>query len=244
MNKTSGVPLAGYRGLLVLWIFVMSAVAYVGRVNIAIAGQAIAYEFHLTNIQLGWVFSAFVLGYALFQVPAGRLADRVGARLALALGGLWWGIFTSAVTILSPRWTWILAYLIAMRFSLGVGEAIMYPASNSFVARWIPSSERGIANGIIFAGVGFGAGVTPPVIAYMLLNYGWRASLWLTSVVAIFAGLVWFVIARDSPSEQPWMSAKEKDFICANTPILQTGPGTRRCRWPPFWATGIFRHLP
>jgi len=228
VNKTSGVPLAGYRGLLVLWIFVMSAVAYVGRVNIAIAGQAIAHEFHLTNIQLGWVFSAFVLGYALFQVPAGRLADRVGARLALTLGGLWWGIFTSAVTILSPRWTWILAYLIGMRFSLGVGEAIMYPASNSFVARWIPSSERGVANGIIFAGVGFGAGVTPPVIAYMLLNYGWRASLWLTSVAAIFAGLVWFVIARDSPAEHPWMSAREKDFIRANTPVLQTGSGNKK----------------
>jgi ACS family glucarate transporter-like MFS transporter len=231
VNKTAGVPLAGFRGLLVVWMFALSAVAYVDRVNISIAGQSIAREFHLTNVQLGWVFSAFVLGYALFQAPAGRLADRVGARLALALGGLWWGIFTCAIAFVSPRWTWIIACLIAVRFSLGLGEAVMYPASNSFVSRWIPSSERGIANGIIFAGVGFGAGVTPPVIAYLLLNYGWRASFEMSAVVGLLVGLVWFVIARDSPSEHPWVTTKEKDFIRANTPALRTGTENRKMPW-------------
>ncbi len=174
-GRQPGIPLLGMRGVLVLWMFVLSAIAYVDRVNISIAGQAIAKEFHLSNLQLGWVFSAFVLGYALLQAPAGRLADRVGPRLALALGVVWWGIFTSAITILSVHLAAILVCLIAMRFALGMGEAIVYPASNCIVSRWIPSSERGIANGIIFAGVGFGAGVTPPAITWVLLHYGWRA---------------------------------------------------------------------
>jgi MFS transporter, ACS family, glucarate transporter len=220
VNETSRIPLAGVRGALVLWMFVLSAVAYVDRVNVSIAGQAIAHEFHLSNVQLGWVFSAFVLGYALCQAPAGRIADRIGARFALMLAGLWWGVFTTLITFISPRWSWGIVCLIAVRFSLGVGEAIMYPASNTFVSRWIPSSERGLSNGIIFAGVGFGAGVTPPIITYILLNFGWRASFLVSASIGIFAGLVWFVIARDSPEEHPLLSEQERLLIRTQTPIL------------------------
>jgi MFS transporter, ACS family, glucarate transporter len=230
-SRQSGLPLMGMRGILVLWMFVLSSIAYVDRVNISIAGQAIAKEFHLSNIQLGWVFSAFVLGYALFQAPAGRLADRVGPRIALALGVVWWGIFTSAITILSARLGAVLACLIAVRFSLGMGEAIVYPASNCVVSRWIPSSERGIANGIIFAGVGFGAGVTPPAITWILLHYGWRASFWVSALAGIFAGLVWLILARDAPSEHPWVSDEEKAFIRDSIPSFAGGARAQRLSW-------------
>lgn len=230
-NKYVSFPLFGLRGLLVFWMFVLSAIAFVDRVNISIAAQAIAKEFHLTNVQLGWVFSAFVLGYALFQAPAGRLADRVGPRLALTAGVLWWGIFTSAITFVSAHSAAVIACLIAIRFSLGIGEAIVYPASNCVVSRWIPSPERGIANGIIFAGVGFGAGVTPPLITYVLLNYGWRASFWLSALAGVFAGVVWFVIARDSPAKHPWVSADENAFIQANISILDHGAQFKSMPW-------------
>lgn len=231
MNESSsrqpGFPLTGVRGVLVLWMFVLSSIAYVDRVNISIAGQAIAKEFHLSNLQLGWVFSAFVLGYALFQAPAGRLADRIGPRRALALGVVWWGIFTSAITLVSASLGAVVAALIAIRFCLGMGEAIVYPASNCVVSRWIPSTERGIANGIIFSGVGFGAGVTPPAITYILLHYGWRASFWLSALVGILAGLVWFLIARDTPLTHPWVSEEEREFIQANLPPDEVGCGER-----------------
>ena len=75
-----------FRWILVGWMFVVSAIAYLDRVNLSIAGRAIEEEFHLTDIQLGYVLSAFVLGYALFQAPGGRIADRFGPRLVLALG--------------------------------------------------------------------------------------------------------------------------------------------------------------
>ncbi len=232
MNEVnSRAPLAGMRGILVSWMFVLSAIAYVDRVNISIAGQAIAKEFHLNNIQLGWVFSAFVLGYALFQAPAGRLADRVGPRRALALGVVWWGIFTSAITLVSAHLAFLIGCLIGIRFLLGAGEAVVYPASNCVVSRWIPSSERGIANGIIFAGVGVGAGVTPPAITWILLHYGWRASFWLSAVAGVLAGLVWFVIARDTPGEHPWASTEERTFIQANIAARECGPGVRRMSW-------------
>src|SRR3954469_15219680 len=112
------------RWVLIFWMFVVSAIAYLDRVNISIAGQAIAKEFHLSNVQLGWVFSAFVLGYALFQAPGGRLADRIGPRKILAVGVIWWGVFTTLITMLRPGTPALLTLLIGIRFSLGIGEAV------------------------------------------------------------------------------------------------------------------------
>jgi ACS family glucarate transporter-like MFS transporter len=90
-------PLRGrVRWALIGWMFAISAIAYLDRVNISIAGHTIEQEFHLTDVQLGWVFGAFVAGYALFQTPGGRLADRFGPRKILAMGTIWWAVFTSA----------------------------------------------------------------------------------------------------------------------------------------------------
>jgi ACS family glucarate transporter-like MFS transporter len=210
------------RWLLIWWMFLVSAIAYLDRVNISIAGQAIAKEFHLDNVRLGWVFSAFVLGYALFQAPGGSLADRIGPRKILALGVLWWGIFTALITFLSANVAGLLILLIAVRFLLGMGEAVVYPASNCIVAAWIPSTERGMANGIIFTGVGFGAGVTPPLISYLMLHQGWRASFWASALLGLAAGAIWYVIARDKPAQHPWISAQEASLIGAGLPKQQS----------------------
>lgn len=208
----------GIRWILIAWIFVIAAIACLDRVNISIAGQFIAQEFHLSNIQLGWVFSAFVAGYALFQAPGGWLADRIGPRKVLTIGVLWWGVFTSLITFLSPHWTAVLGILIGLRFGLGMGEAVMFPASNCIVAAWIPSSERGVANGIIFAGVGVGAGFTPPLIVYFLSHYGWRASFWASAGLGLIAGGIWYGMARDTPREHAWVSATEAKLIEAGLP--------------------------
>src|SRR5262245_13734150 len=155
----------GYvRWLLVAWMFVLSAVAYLDRVNISIAGGSLAESFHLSNLQLGGVFSAFLIGYAIYQVPGGWLADRWGARAVLTIGVAWWCVFTALTASIPSGISGGLAALIGVRFLLGLGEAVMYPSTNRTVASWIPISERGIANGVIFAGVGSGAAVTPPVI--------------------------------------------------------------------------------
>ena len=94
-------------------------------------------------------------------------------------------------------------------FCLGAGEAVIYPAANQFVARWIPMRERGIANGWIFAGVGAGAGLTPPLITYFMVHYGWRSSFWVCAGIGFLAGAVWFLAARDTPGEHPRVSASE-----------------------------------
>lgn len=213
------------RWVVVIWIFVISAVAYLDRVNISIAGRQIANEFHLSNEQLGYVFSAFVFGYALAQTPGGRLADLLGPRWTITAGVIWWGAFTVAITLLSPALGLSLGLLMGIRFLLGIGEAVVYPASNRLVAVWIPSAERGMANGLIFAGVGFGAGITPHLITWLMTHYGWRSAFWASALLGLVAGLIWFVVARDNPAEHPWVSTEEARHIASGLPKTSLAHG-------------------
>ena len=216
------------RWYLISWLFVLSAVAFLDRVNISIAGGSLAAAYHLSRVQLGWVFSSFLAGYALFQTPGGRLADKIGPRRVLAAGVIWWGIFTALTALVPTQSAGAFWLLIAARFLLGAGEAVMYPASNQFVARWIPAQERGIANGWIFAGVGAGAGLSPPLITYVMLHYGWRSSFWLCAIVGLLAGLVWYIVARDAPAEHKRVSPAELEFIDQGLTGAQPVSGTRR----------------
>ena len=100
-----------------------------------------------------------------------------------------------------------------VRFLLGAGEAVIYPATNQFVSRWIPVQERGIANGLIFAGVGVGAGVTPTLITYMMLHYGWRSAFWISALIGVLAGMIWFLVARDTPDQHHRVSPAELEHI-------------------------------
>ncbi len=203
------------RNLLVFWLFLLSAIAFLDRTNISIAGAAIRDELGIDNIHLGWIFSSFLLGYAAFQVVGGWLACRFGPRRILAAGVLWWGVFSALTTIANPRLSHALLILILVRFSLGAGEAVMYPASNQFVAHWIPVPERGRANGWIFAGVGAGAGLSIPLLTWLISHYGWPASFWFSAAIGIVVGLVWYAMSRDLPEQHPFVSPEELKLIQA-----------------------------
>ncbi len=209
----NGARTSHVRWFLVFWLFILSAVSYLDRVNISIAGGSIAEAYHLSDVQLGKVFSAMLVGYALFQTVGGRLADRFGPRRVLTAGVVWWGIFTALTAMVPAHIAGALFIFVVVRFLLGAGEAVIYPSANQFIARWIPTSERGIANGWIFAGVGAGAGLTPLLITQIMLRYGWRTSFWVCSLIGFAAGAVWFVIARDTPEEHSGVTAYELALI-------------------------------
>ncbi len=201
------------RFFLAFWLFVISGVAFLDRTNISIAGLQIASEYGLSNQRLGWIFSAFLIGYAGFQLPAGVLAARYGPRRVLALGVIWWGIATAATAMLPSTMGHAVALLMGIRFLLGAGEAVIYPAANQFVARWVPRNERGFVNGLIFAGVGAGSGLTPPLLTWLIVAHGWRSAFWFSAVVGLIAGAVWWVFARDRPQDHPGVSKAELQEI-------------------------------
>jgi MFS transporter, ACS family, glucarate transporter len=201
------------RFLLAFFLFALSAISFLDRTNISIAGLQISSEYGLGNQRLGWIFSAFLIGYAGFQVPAGWLASRYGPRLVISLGVVWWGVATALTTMIPVGISQAVLLLISIRFALGAGEAVIYPAANQFVARWVPEQERGFINGLIFAGVGAGSGLTPPLLAWFILHHGWRSAFWFSAIIGVVAGAIWWWFARDTPEEDPAVSPSELKII-------------------------------
>ena len=109
-----------------------------------------------------------------------------------------------------PGAIWI---LFLVRVALGASSAVMYPAANQFVERWFPVHERGKASGIVFGGVGFGSGIAPPLLTSIILLSGWHAAFWFCALIGVVAAAVWYVVARDTPEQHSWGSARELALI-------------------------------
>jgi MFS transporter, ACS family, glucarate transporter len=225
MTATSSQPPTRIRWLLIGWLFVLSAVAFLDRVNLSIAGPRLAADYHLSDVQFGLLSTVFLLGYALCQTPAGWLSDHWGPRRVLAGGVIWWGIFTALTAAVPTGLRKPLLLLLLARFLLGAGEAVMYPCSNQFVARWIPTQERGLANGLIFAGVGVGSAASPSLITYIMIHHDWRTSFWICALLGLAVGLIWYLVSRDSPDEHPLVSTSELAVIHSGLTFAKQVPG-------------------
>jgi ACS family glucarate transporter-like MFS transporter len=201
------------RFYLAFLLFALSGIAFLDRTNISIAGLQIADEFGLGNQQLGWIFSSFLIGYAVFQIPAGWLAVRFGSRRVLTLGAIWWSAATILVAILPTGMSHAILLLIVVRLLLGAGEAAVYPSASQFVARWIPAHERGFINGLIFAGVGAGSGLTPPLLNWIIGHDGWRSAFYFSALCSTAIGILWWTTSRDFPEEHPQITSAELQEI-------------------------------
>lgn len=205
------------RWLMVAVLFWGQVIMYVDRLNIAVAAKYLMPEYGLSEVQMGWIFSAFVLGYALGLLPGGWLNDRYGPRRLLACAIVWWSLFT-IVTAMAGDWgerslTGVIGTLALVRLLIGVGEAIGQPSSNRMIASWLPPQERGVALGICASGSLFGAALTPPVIAWLMVTVGWREAFYVAGVVGILLAGIWYGLGRDRPEEHPWINKAELGHI-------------------------------
>jgi len=195
----------------------VAMVNFFQRVNISVAGDSIMKAFHLSQTQMGSVFSAFVLGYTLFQVPGGMLADRFGPRQVLGWATLSWGLFTfltgAAGKISMLTGVSILNALIVLRFLFGLCQGPMFPASGRAVANWFPPTERARANGVAITGISVGSFLMPPLVSWMVLSLSWESSFFLSSAFSILIATGWFLYARDFPSQHWAVNAPELKAI-------------------------------
>lgn len=192
------------RGIIVVLgsLFLISVVTYVDRVNISVTARQMMPAFGLTDQQMGHVFSAFVLGYALCQIPGGWIGDQWGARMVLTGALIWWSLFTglTAVAGVLPlvEITGVMGSLLVIRFLLGVGEAVALPNFNRAVADWVPHDRRGLGIGIAIGGIGVGAALTPPLAAWIMVNWGWQVVFYLCSALGLLVAAMWMYSAKNT----------------------------------------------
>jgi ACS family glucarate transporter-like MFS transporter len=181
---------------------------YICRVNVSTAGVLLMEEFHLSQVEMGRVFSAFLFGYALCQVPGGALADRFGARRVLAAAAwVWVGLTALQAATGWGRWTGtsagVLVGFVALRFLMGVAAAPTYPAAAQGVSRWVPAAFQGRATGIVIGSVGLGSAIAPPLVSSVMVHWGWRAAMLVSALPALAIALMWCRFPepeRDLPS--------------------------------------------
>ena len=199
------------RSLIILATFMLSVLLYVDRVCISTAKGPVSTDLGLSETQMGWVFSAFALGYALMQTPSGLLADRLGPRRVLALIVATWSVFTGLTALASN-----LTAMLIVRFLFGAGEAGAFPGMSRAVYAWIPMNERGLVQGINFSGSRIGAAVTLPLISLLIAEIGWRPTFVVLMIVGFVWSVCWYLFFRDDPVDAAWLSHQERDFIVAN----------------------------
>jgi len=188
---------------LVALLSATATASYLCRVNVSVAAVLLMRDFQMSQAAIGRLFSAFVLGYAIAQVPAGILADRFGTARVLVASAAAWVVLTAmqAAVGLGPIRSagGAVAFLFVLRFALGVCEAPTFPAAARGVARWIRREAQGRANGLVLAAIAIGSAIAPPAIAFMMTRWGWRTALVGSSLPALAAALVWIPIARRDP---------------------------------------------
>jgi MFS family permease len=164
------------------FVCVLSMITYLDRVCFGSVGPFIQSEFGLSDGQLGLLFTAFALAYAVFEVPSGWLGDVYGPRRTLIRIVLWWSLFTALTGAIHPiAAAPMLGFglLLTVRFLFGVGEAGAYPNITRALHNWFPFTERGIAQGAVWMAGRFGGGITPLVVLALL--YHEKIPVWLTT---------------------------------------------------------------
>lgn len=218
-----------------------SLVSYALRTNISIAAALMRSDLHLTQIQVGQVFSAFLIGYAIFQAPAGALGDRFGSRLVLAAAAATWGVatvMTGALPGIVGGAAAALTVLLIVRFLLGLAEAATYPVAVSAVGVWMPPSERAFANSLVIAGMALGSAFIAPLIAQVMVAAGWRVAFYVTSLPGFLIAAVWYWYARDDPASHPAVNARELSTITGGRKVPMivrhraAGQGHDAFYWP------------
>jgi ACS family glucarate transporter-like MFS transporter len=212
-------------GLICLAAFV----AYLLRTNMSIAGEPMMRELGLTPMQLGVVLAAFAWAYAAFQFPGGAWAERVGSRRAIALLALLWGAFNVLTALVPTRGAATVAssllLLIVLRALMGAAQAPYFPATGgALTCNWFPVTGWAFPSSLGNAGLTLGAAATGPLIAWLMLRFGWRQSFALTAPLAFVLAAVWWWYVRDAPAQHRGVSTAERALIDLGRPASLCGP--------------------
>lgn len=186
----------------------LAVLSYIQRVAISQAAGPISRDLHFNKADMGLIFGAFGLSYAIFELPMGLLGDRLGVRRVLLQIVLAWSIFTA---LTGAAWNFISMYIV--RFAFGAGEAGCFPNLTRMLSVWLPARERVTAQSLMWAFTRWGGAATPPIVLAIVSLFGWR---WAFAAFALL-GVVWCIIFfawfKNDPAEHPSVNAAELELI-------------------------------
>jgi ACS family glucarate transporter-like MFS transporter len=200
-------------------LFLLSFLSYLMRQNIHVAGEFMMPELGISELEMGWIYAAFIWGYALCQLPGGVLGKLLGPRVALTGVGLIW-VLTTGLTGWLPGQVFssslgIMSSLIIVRFLVGVSHAPIYPIQAAVVERWFPVGHWALPNAVGSTGLTLGAALAQPLVAIVMVYWGWRASFYLFIPLGLALFWLWWWYATDDPATHPAMSQQELAEITA-----------------------------
>lgn len=208
-NPTAANPkfLSATRNVLFL-ICLMYGITYIDRVNVSTASSVFQKELHLSNTQIGLVFSAFAYPYLLFQVIGGWVSDRFGARRALTISAIIWASATLLTGLVGS-----LAAMLFARVMLGFGEGATFPTATRAMSDWTPPGDRAFAQGITHSFARIGNALTPPLVVWLIALVTWRGSFVVLGIVSMIWAIAWGWYFRDNPSDHAAITSTELDTL-------------------------------
>src|SRR5262249_17068363 len=229
----------------------LSLLTYLDRVCISRVQGNIQGDLSLSDIQLGNVFSAFTVGYAVFESPGGWMGDRWGPRKVITRIVLWWSLFTALTGCIWPfrldtgyqlglfGVTIPLAFgsfgaMLLVRFLFGCGEAGAYPNLARMTGMWFPFRERAFAQGAVWMCARLGGALAPVVIGRLAYFFGWREAFWVLGLIGAGWSVFFFLWFRDKPEEKARCNSAERELIRAGpagTSLAVTQPAHLRIPW-------------
>jgi len=186
----------------------MAAITYLDRVSISTLAPAIMRDLHLSRVQMGYIFTAFPISYAIFEIPTAWWGERIGTRRVLTRIVGWWSAFTAATGAVTSY-----SVMLAVRFLFGAGEAGAWPNTAKAFSRWIPGSEMGRVQGLFFMSAHLSGGLAPGIVLILESYLGWRAVFPVLGVLGLLWTLAWYHWYRDDPSEHAQVGPEELALI-------------------------------
>lgn len=205
-------PGGHYRWVIVALLFFATAINYIDRQVIGILKPDLKIALHWSEEDYGKIILWFQMAYAVGYLVAGRMMDWIGVRIGLSLSVAFWSLAAMAHALARTVGGFATA-----RFGLGLAEGGNFPASIKAVSEWFPKKERALATGLFNSGTNLGALVTPLMVAWLTLRWGWPASFIVTGALG-FIWLVFWIALYEIPQRHPRLSAAERDYIMSDPP--------------------------
>jgi MFS family permease len=194
-------------GVLVL-ICLMYGLTYIDRNNVSTAATVFGKDLHLTNTQVGLIYSAFAYPYLVFQIIGGWVSDRFGARFGLTVFGLIWALATLFTGLATSLFA-----VVALRVMLGFGEGATFPTATRVMSDWTAKGRRAYAQGITHASARLGNAITPPLVAWLIVAVTWRGSFIVLGIISLLWVILWGVYFRDDPGAHPHITPRELEYL-------------------------------